>query len=68
MDEDGEDQLDDMRMTEEENPMERLVKGFKTRITVKKVDNASIGGVQYLLDVRNLEQNYGPPNTFSFGQ
>jgi hypothetical protein len=42
-------------MTEDENPMGRLVKGFKTRITVKKVENASIGGIQFLLDVRHIE-------------
>jgi len=57
-----------MRMTDDINPIEQQIKGFKTRITIKKVESAAIGGIQYLLDIRNLEQNYGLPNTFSFGQ
>lgn len=33
---------------------------------VKGVDEVAVQGPQYLEDVRRIEQNYGPPGTFSY--
>lgn len=65
---DGESQVDDMRMTDEPNPIDRRIAGFKTRINIKLIDSASIQGVQMLKDIRHLEGNHGLPNTFTFEQ
>lgn len=42
---DGEGKLEEMRMTYEENPMDQRIKGFKSRITIKKIDYAAYQGV-----------------------
>ena len=55
-----------MRLSTEINPIDRKILGFKTRITMKKVDSAAIQGVQYLKDIRYLESTYGLKNSFSY--
>ena len=57
-----------MRFTEDANPMDRKILGYKTRITQKKIDSAAIQGTQLLLDIRYLESTFGLPSTFSFVQ
>ena len=39
---DGEGAVDDTRFTEEPNPIDRRIAGFKTRISIKLIDSASI--------------------------
>lgn len=63
---DGDGQIDDMRWTDETNPMDRRIKGFKSRVSIVKIEEAKEQGVPYLMDIRFIENNYGLPNTFSF--
>lgn len=44
------------------------ITGWRQSITVKKIDQVAIQGVQYLKDLRALEEKYGLPNTYSFAQ
>ena len=66
--EDGEGELDNMRITTETNPIDRRILGFKTRISVKRIETTAYQGVQLIKDIRILEDTYGLPNSFSFQQ
>ena len=47
------------------DPGGRIV-GWKDYIVVKRVGNASIQGVQFLKDIRFIEQTYGLKETWSY--
>ena len=55
-----------MRFSLEENPLDRKILGFKTRLVVKRIRSSAIDGVQLIKDARMLESNYGLPNSFTF--
>lgn len=42
--------------------------GFRQTIVVKKIEQIAIQGVQYLKDIRAIEDKYAPPGTFSYSQ
>ena len=57
-----------MRFSDEINPIDRDILGFKTRISVKRIESAAIEGTVLLTNIRMLEETYGLPHTFSFAQ
>lgn len=50
----------------EPEPQRRRLGGFRSKVYVKRIPDASTSGVQFLLDLRSLEDNYGLEGTYSF--
>jgi len=53
-------------MATESNVRTGKIIGYKDYVTRKRVSDASTEGVQYLTDLRYIEDNYGVPDTFDY--
>ena len=47
-------------------PLRRRLIGFRSSIMAKRIPDASTQGVEFLTDIRKLEDTYGVKGTFSF--
>ena len=47
-------------------PLRRRLIGFKSYISVKRIEDASVQGVKFLTDLRWLESEFGLAGTYSF--
>ena len=53
-------------LTNENRDEETRIRAFKFGIQSKKIDSVASQGVQFLLDIRSIEERYGFPGTFSY--
>ena len=49
----------DLFMSEEVNPLQRRILGARDKVFYKRIENASIQGVQFLTDLRRLSEVHG---------
>lgn len=57
-----------IRFSNVTNPMDRKIVGYRLTIGMKLIEEVSTDGVQLLVDVRNIEDKYGVPGTFSYAR
>ena len=56
----------DLRWSDDPIPHERKLTGFRSTVMIKRIENASTQGVQFIEDIRSMESIYGLTGTFSF--
>lgn len=58
----------DLIFSDEEDETEQRVIAYKVSVDVKKIDSVATQGVDFLVDIRRLEEEYGLPGTYSYAQ
>ena len=56
----------DLIFSDEENISEQRIAAFRISVDVKKIDSVATQGVDFLLDIRKLEDEYGPEGIYSY--
>ena len=56
----------DLIFSDEEDISEQRIVAFKMSVDVKKIDSVATQGVDFLMDIRKLEAEYGPEGIYSY--